>query len=321
MATAFALHSSVCVKSKTSVNRPNNCITSRLNTPVRTVSLSAEFRLSSKKSCRANVFQVRASKSNKESEVAPEEEEEEEKEEKKVEDIEEVADPVELLPMGGGETGDVLEGLRNGFLSFRSKAEKKLPELIDQLKLTQEPKVMVIACADSRVSPTMLMQTKPGDIFVVRNVANLVPPYEKQGKFHGTSAALEFAVCHLKVEHIIIMGHSGCGGIKALMDESFEETLATNPIGMEFIPNWVSTGQPARERIRRTHPNATFEEQCRECEELSINASLSNLLTFPFLKEAISSRELHIHGAYYNLQELSLKTWSMDVKISKPTVV
>mmetsp|Transcript_34053 Transcript_34053/g.47193 ORF Transcript_34053/g.47193 Transcript_34053/m.47193 type:complete len:290 (+) Transcript_34053:129-998(+) len=206
--------------------------------------------------------------------------------------------------------------LKNGFKLFREKATENFPELIEELKNTQEPKVMVIACADSRVSPSMLMQTRPGDIFVVRNVANMVPPYETQGRFHGTSAAIEFAVIHLKVEHIIVMGHSGCGGIKALMDKSFEDMLATKTAGMEFIPNWVSSGQPARERTLRKFPDATFAEQCRACEQESVNSSLSNLLTFPFIKEAIQSGQLDIHGWYYNLQELNLRTWTMDFKLS-----
>jgi carbonic anhydrase len=210
--------------------------------------------------------------------------------------------------------------LKQGFASFRSKSADVMPELLEFLKGTQTPKVMVIACCDSRVSPNMVLQSRPGDVFTVRNIANLVPPYAGSGVTAGTSAALEYAVKVLGVEHIIVMGHSGCGGIKALMGEKFEgvEAFDANAFSStDFVGQWMNVGLPARTKVNMIMPNAKFEDKCACLEQEAINTSLSNLLSFPFIKDKVTEGSLSIHGWYYDFVNMKLKTWSEDIIVSE----
>ena len=153
---------------------------------------------------------------------------------------------------------DPLTKLAEGFKLFKQRYYIIEPELYEQLiDKGQTPKTLVIACCDSRVHPAQVLSTNPGDIFVVRNVANLVPPFEDDGKSHGTSAAIEYGVKHLKVEHIIVFGHGQCGGIKSLM---------AGDVGSEdnsFIDSWLSTAMPARAKILQNHADKPFKEQCQ----------------------------------------------------------
>ena len=140
------------------------------------------------------------------------------------------------------------------------------------------------------------MDTNPGDIFVIRNVANLVPVNEPDGKSHGTSAAMEFAVKHLNVKHIIVLGHSQCGGIKTLMEgEHFSSEYS-------FVDPWMGIAKNARLSVLEKHKDKSFEEQCSYCEKISIEISLNNLMTFPWIKEKYESGELNIHGWYFNIK-------------------
>jgi len=189
-----------------------------------------------------------------------------------------------------------LEKLKAGFKQFRNYYFKENPELYRQLtEKGQSPGAIIIACCDSRVHPAHVMNTDPGDIFVVRNVANLVPPCVDDGKTHGTSAAIEFAVKHLKVPHIIVMGHSQCGGIRALME--------VEHIGRKhnFIDPWMEIMAPARDSVNREFREATLEERCSLCERAAICVSLDNLLTFPFVRQAVANRELQLHGWYFDI--------------------
>jgi len=215
---------------------------------------------------------------------------------------------------------DTIDRLKKGFTLFKEKVEK-VPGVFDRLKLYQAPKVMVISCVDSRVSPNMVLQALPGEIFTHRNVANLVPPYEKLGAYHGTSSAIEYAVCHLKIEHIIIMGHSNCGGIRSLMDDKESDDIEAGKYGMDFIPKWMSLARPAREQAKRYCKEKDFQEQCTFCEREAINGSLGNLLTFPFVKDAINQRKLALHGWYYDMAGPHLSTWNMQLLISNMQVI
>lgn len=165
----------------------------------------------------------------------------------------------------------------------------------DPLKEGQNPRTMLIGCSDSRVDPAILTNSSPGDLFIVRNVANLVPPYQLDDALHGVSAALEFAVCHLEVEHIIILGHSNCGGIKALMDG------ACGCKGGGFISHWMSIASPAREQILTELHDKDADLQCRAAEQAAILLSLENLHTFPFIDERIKQGHLSLHGWYFDL--------------------
>lgn len=180
-----------------------------------------------------------------------------------------------------------------GFERFQEKYFGEDRELFDQLRQGQKPKVLIVACADSRVDPALLMGAEPGDIFVIRNVANLVPPYQPDGSFASVPAALEFAVCSLKVEHIIVLGHSQCGGIQALMRNIGEQT--------EFIGKWIGIAQQARSRVQAELPNKPPQLQERACEQASILVSLENLTTYPWISERIEGGALHLHGWYFDI--------------------
>jgi carbonic anhydrase len=191
-----------------------------------------------------------------------------------------------------------LEKLKSGFREFRKHYFEDDPELYKHLTAEgQSPIALVIACCDSRVHPTQIMRTDPGDIFVVRNVANLVPAYVDDGKTHGTSAAIEFAVKHLKVPHIIVVGHSKCGGIRALMEGKHEGKLH------KFIDPWMAIMASAREEVSRKYPDASLDDKCAKCERAAIGVSLENLLSFPFVRRAVESGDIQLHGWYFDFEQ------------------
>jgi carbonic anhydrase len=164
----------------------------------------------------------------------------------------------------------------------------------------QSPSSLVIACSDSRVSPEVIFDCAPGEIFVVRNVSNLVPPYAPDLGNHGTSAALEFAVTVLNVQRIVVLGHSQCGGIRALM---------RGPEGKagDFISSWMEIAKSARARICDS-PEAPedFDALCAQCERESIRVSLGNLLSFPWIKSRAGDGSLKLYGLHFNVQTAAL---------------
>jgi carbonic anhydrase len=160
----------------------------------------------------------------------------------------------------------------------------------------QSPEVMVISCCDSRVDPETIFTAMPGEMFVVRNVANLVPPYETGGKYHGVSTAIEFAVMNLRVKHLIVMGHSGCGGIKAALDQS--AAIQTEAM---FISRWMSMIDEPRLRVVAAHQMAPQAERQRMLELEAIKNSIKNLRTFPFVKTEEDKGRLSLHGAYFEI--------------------
>jgi carbonic anhydrase len=186
---------------------------------------------------------------------------------------------------------NAMKDLQNLIRGFRSDNA-----LFTQLRQGQTPKTLVIGCSDSRVDPAIITDCRPGDLFVVRNVANLVPPYAPDAQYHGVSSALEYAVQFLRVEHIVVVGHSNCGGIDALMRSS-EET----PIG-EFIDNWVRIAHPAKDAVLQNLSGKSYELQRKACEEAAILISLGNLLTFPWVAQRVEQGLLAIHGWYFDLE-------------------
>lgn len=173
----------------------------------------------------------------------------------------------------------------------------------------QSPKTLLIGCSDSRVDPAILTEAHPGELFVVRNVANLVPPCEPSGVgFHGTSSALEFAVVNLKVENIIILGHRQCGGIRALMQGATE-----NP--NTFVGQWMSIANEARRRVLANASVVGEEAQWRMAEMESIVVSLENLKTFPFVREALEAKHLNLIGIYFDLEQGQL--WEYDESLKQ----
>ena len=189
-----------------------------------------------------------------------------------------------------------LKKLIKGFKRFQQAYFKSDDVLFDQLRHGQTPKVLLVGCSDSRVDPAILTDCRPGDLFIIRNVANLVPPYEPDASYHGVSSAIEYAVRLLEVEHVIVMGHSHCGGIDALMRSSKE-----SPVG-EFIDHWVEIVQPAKDIVQRDLSGKSVDIQTRACEQASIMISLENLLTFPWVAERVQAEKLALHGWYFDLE-------------------
>jgi carbonic anhydrase len=166
----------------------------------------------------------------------------------------------------------------------------------------QSPEVLVIGCSDSRVSPEVIFDARPGELFVVRNVANIVPPYEPDGHAHGVSAALEFAVVALKVKHIVVLGHAHCGGVKA-----FAENAKPLSPG-DFIGNWMRLMAPALEKVGPAD-RLSHADYIARLEQANVANSLDNLRTFPNLQKLIASGEIAVHGAYFGVArgELSIR--------------
>jgi carbonic anhydrase len=183
-------------------------------------------------------------------------------------------------------------------VGYRTFLQSRLPteqtryrELAEQ---GQSPEIMVIGCCDSRVSPEVIFDARPGELFVVRNVANLIPPYEQDGAHHGVSAALEFGVGILRVKHIVVLGHAHCGGISAFAQD--KEPVSPG----DFIGKWMSLIAPAAEKLgpRGEMPLANY---LTRLEQAAIVNSLDNLLTFPRLRKLIERGDVTPHGAYFGV--------------------
>jgi len=189
-----------------------------------------------------------------------------------------------------------VEKLMKGYRRFRdSQYEPYRPLIEDLVARGQRPTVAVVACSDSRVDPAILFQADPGDLFVIRNVANLVPPMEKEGTYHGTSAALEYAVLGLGVQHLIVLGHAHCGGVKAMMTADPDDDT------FEFVPSWVSMLAAAHRRVLATMAQSSDQARVRACEQNAVLVSLENLTTFPWVRERMQSGDLKLHGWYVDI--------------------
>lgn len=183
----------------------------------------------------------------------------------------------------------------SGIANFQQQHFGENPELASTLLSGQKPQALLIGCCDSRVDPALLTDSAPGDLFILRNIANLVPPYSKSDDYHGVSSSIEYAVCFLEVSDIIVLGHSNCGGIGALMDSAKGEKVG------EFIGKWVSIAASARDKVLTEMPQEEKEKQTRACEKEAILVSLKNLMTFPWVKERVAKGQLSVHGWYYNM--------------------
>ena len=181
------------------------------------------------------------------------------------------------------------DDLLAGYRRFRRGSYTRHAALLRELGQGQDPDIMVVACADSRADPAQIFDAAPGQLFVVRNVANLVPPYETDEGLHGVSAALEFAVTALKVSHIVVMGHGGCGGVAASL-----KGVTTDPVG-QFIAPWVRLLNDARDDVLAEGGD---DPQTR-LEHRAVGLSLANLMTFPFVREAVEAGRLKLHGAWF----------------------
>lgn len=198
--------------------------------------------------------------------------------------------------------------LLDGYSAFKSgRLPQERERLFDMAENGQKPEIMIVACCDSRVSPEVIFDARPGELFVVRNVANLVPPYSPDGELHGTSAALEFAVQALRVRHIVVMGHGRCGGVHAFVrrtrNPDSEDALSPG----DFIGKWMTLITPAAESL----PAGGGESDHDYAERLaiaSIRNSIENLLTFPCVNILHGRGKLHLHGAMFDVKTGLLKT-------------
>jgi carbonic anhydrase len=190
-----------------------------------------------------------------------------------------------------------IQKLIDGFGRFHTKHFKTEDSLYQRLSREgQSPRIMVIACCDSRVDPAIITDCDPGDLFVVRNVANLVPPHETVGHYHGTSAALEFAVRILDIHHVIVLGHARCGGIRALLHGTGDE----EGVG-QFIKPWMAIADEARTAIQKSGAALPPGDAARAVEQAAIRISLHNLMTFPWVRERVDGGSLHLHGWYFDM--------------------
>jgi carbonic anhydrase len=185
----------------------------------------------------------------------------------------------------------LIEGYRD-FVDGRLRHEQdRYRELAEA---GQSPDVMVIGCCDSRVSPEVIFDARPGELFVVRNVANIVPPYQPDGHAHGVSAALEFGVAALKVKHIVVLGHARCGGVKAFAENA--EPLSPG----DFIGNWMRLMAPAAAKAGPQR-DLSWPDYLTRLEQANVGNSLDNLKTFPRLRQLIETGQVAIHGAYFGV--------------------
>ena len=195
--------------------------------------------------------------------------------------------------------------LIEGYKQFRIKYFENTRTFDDLVKYGQKPKAMIVACCDSRVDPAIVTNCSPGELFVIRNVANLVPPFNGCSKHHGTSAALEFGVLDLEVSDIILFGHSHCSGIRALM-----EAQENNEHSSNFIEAWMDIAKPAKQQVLKQYPQHSLDEQSHYCEKESLLISLDNLKTFPWINKRILANELFLHAWYFNLGTGIIETYN-----------
>jgi carbonic anhydrase len=185
-----------------------------------------------------------------------------------------------------------VEELLQGYRRFRSQQWPERRAVFEQLAdAGQAPRAMIIACSDSRVDPTMIFNAEPGKLFILRNVANLVPPYEPDSALHATSAALEFAIRVLEVQDLIVMGHAMCGGIRVLLHGAPDTAT-------DFLLPWMRIAEPAKRRAllrRGTDPQS-------ECEQESVKLSLENLLTFPWIAQRVAEQRVRLSGMIFDIR-------------------
>lgn len=214
-----------------------------------------------------------------------------------------------------------------GFRTFQKEYFGPSDSVFDILKHGQRPRTMIIGCSDSRVDPAILTGCGPGELFIVRNVANLVPPYESDGGHHGVSAAVEYGVCVLEVEHLVVLGHSSCGGIQALMEGPGTAAGAaagpgagkgTGARGGGFLAGWIEMAAPVREKVRQELRAKSPALQRKAAEEAAILLSLENLHSFPFVADRVEAGSLSLHGWYFDMEKGELSGYDAESSMFVP---
>lgn len=193
-----------------------------------------------------------------------------------------------------------------GFARYQKQYFVDDTELYQSLNAGQKPTTLVIGCCDSRVHPPAVLGTQPGEMFVVRNVANLVPPYDEHNHHASVSAALEFAVHVLQVKRIIVLGHKNCGGIRSLVDGTVQPNSA--------LQKWLNIAETARDAAWRIHKRAPHSNHYEICEQTAILVSLHNLQTYPWLAEKVANHEIQLDGWYFDMQAGTLSGYDADAQ-------
>lgn len=191
-----------------------------------------------------------------------------------------------------------IKKILKGYQAFRKKYAHGNRSIMRLLSVYgQKPKIMVIACCDSRVDPGLILQCDPGDLFVVRNIANIVPPYEKDKAHHGTSAALEYGITVLEVKHLVLLGHSQCGGMQHLMDKRSETNF-------DFITHWVEIIDAPVDALKSVD----------DCARFALHQSYEHCLTFPWIAERVATNSLNIHRWFFDISKGQINTYSEEEK-------
>ncbi len=206
-----------------------------------------------------------------------------------------------------------MQDLLAGYSRFRDQTLEPQRARWSALGEGQYPRVMVVGCCDSRVDPATIFDQRPGELFVVRNVANLVPPHEPDGSYHGTSSALEFAVTALRVQTILVLGHASCGGVEAARKGAAQDPAMSG----SFIGKWVSLLDEARARLKRDGWPKDEAEAQLALELMGVRVSIDRLKTFPFIKTRLDADNIELRGAHFGIKDGALRVMGADGTFSK----
>nr|BAL46502.1 carbonic anhydrase [Diospyros kaki] len=208
-----------------------------------------------------------------------------------------------------------IERIKEGFIHFKINEYDKYPECFEELKKGQSPKFLVFACSDSRVSPSRILNFKPGEAFMVRNIANIVPAFN-QVRYSGVGAIIEYSVGVLEVETISVIGHSKCGGIKAPLDLPDDGAVSN-----DFVDDWVKIGLPAKAKVKADFGDKCLDEQQMHLEKEAVNLSLLNLLSYPYVQEGVAQRNLKLMGGYYDFIQGRFELWGFKLEVMPPLII
>jgi len=204
-----------------------------------------------------------------------------------------------------------MKKLYKGIHKFQESYFKKEEEFFKRLSKEQETEVLFITCADSRVDPNLVTQSRPGELFIVRNVGNIIPPYDEIKDKNSVAAAIEFAVLSLKVKDIIVCGHSNCGAMEALYKDEKELT------NMPHLKDWLKLAAPVKDIVLKYYPMIQSEARQRITEEENVLCQLHNIQTYPFVQEALNAGVLHLHGWRYNIETGKIYAYDTDADMFK----
>ncbi|MGI9288805.1 MAG: carbonic anhydrase [Pseudomonadales bacterium] len=195
-----------------------------------------------------------------------------------------------------------------GFKAFNDEyTEDSDGKYRDLAQYGPHSKILMIACCDSRVDPAIITNSKAGDLMVIRNMANLVPPYDANSAFQETQGAIEFAVCYLNIEHIIVMGHSRCAGIRSLLTRLLDDSDAVLP-----LDKWTAVAEPAAKEVLEHMPDADLDDQSCACSRSALTYSLENLKTYPWVAERLAKQRLDLRAWYFNLADGDLQQYDPE---------